>query len=153
MATVCSLIRFAEMLCAQYENWRSKDLPLSMSGPSSSQPANGMLRLRCVRRFNLLLYSVALAAMFIGVGVAFCGAHKVGLHISAGGILLLIPLGIERVFVLPRLKCPRCGKPFFLYQGVLALTQQLPLVNRSCLHCHTRIEGRRARDHDREIAL
>ena len=84
---------------------------------------------------------VGISVAFAGFSAAFEGVYRIGLNIAGVGVLLLIPLFLERVFLVPRLTCPRCGNPFFAYKGFLGSVAQNSLLNRSCLNCGLGIYG------------
>ena len=110
----------------------------------SSKPLNQMRFVRNVRRVNIVAYSLALVAMCAGACAGACdfmffGLHGPGILVVSVGLMVLF-LVVERFVLLRWVKCPACGKPFFVYTDIRTNVQQLPLVNHACLHCHALVE-------------
>lgn len=93
-------------------------------------------RLRWLRRVNLILFysglvallPVALGSVIVGSEGAFTVALSVGWPCT--GIFVF-----NKYFVLPFLKCPRCGNPFFQPRGCLGFISNYNPHERKCMHC------------------
>ena len=96
-----------------------------------------------INQVNLVGYCIAFAAVLVGLGIGVAGFIDVGVQSAALGAILVVALTLESYLLLPFLKCPRCGKPFFRRAGFLA--NRVPLLNRSCLHCGLNIHTNNAK--------
>ena len=96
--------------------------------------------LRRLRRFALLhrvnRYAFFLSILFVFGGLTAAlasvewASYLVLLGFAAMGILIL-----ETYVVYPFLICPRCGKRFFLPNGLLQLLARVDALQKKCLHC------------------
>jgi hypothetical protein len=96
-----------------------------------------VLWLHRINRFNLFCYCVAFAAIVGSLAIGLGGFIVVGVRLVAVGALVIIFLTLESYLLLPFVKCPCCGHPFFRRDGLFA--NRVPLLNRSCLHCDLNI--------------
>jgi hypothetical protein len=90
-----------------------------------------------INRFNVACYAVASAGILGGLAIGFGGFIGIGVRLVAVGAVVIMSLTLESYLILPFVKCPRCGLPFFRRDGLFA--NRVPLLNRSCLHCHLNI--------------
>ena len=86
-----------------------------------------------IRRFNLLCYCIAFAAVVVGLAIGLSGVVTVGVRTVAAGAILIMFLTLESYLLLPFVKCPQCGNPFFRRDGLFA--NRVPLLNCECVHC------------------
>lgn len=96
-----------------------------------------MLCLHRINRLNRLCYGVTFAAVLAGLAVGLGGFIDVGVGLVAVGAILIFSLTMETYLILPFVKCPRCHRAFFRRDGLSG--NRVPLLNRSCLHCHLNI--------------
>ena len=88
-----------------------------------------------LQRFNVFAFYAALLGVFSGLAITCAGFETTGTAAGGLGMSLLAILIMEKILVIPLLKCPSCEAPFFTYPGALGLIAKLNPHNRNCVNC------------------
>ena len=80
--------------------------------------------------------------VFGGLAVGVAGLREVGAIATTAGMSLAILLVVERFLIIPFLKCPSCGDPFFSFKGTVGFLGKLDPHNRKCINCGLSIDDK-----------
>lgn len=94
-----------------------------------------LARIGRLRLVNLGCFYGAFLAVVSGLTLSLGGFDRPGIFVAILGAVLFMVLLAESYLVLPFLKCPRCGNPFFVPCGWLAILYRINPHWRSCIHC------------------
>lgn len=87
-----------------------------------------------LQRVNAIAFCVAMPALLFGLMISTWW-EDIGLFLFKAGFLTLGVLLFESYFVLPRLKCPRCGLRFFVPNVWYHWFLMINPFNRRCVSC------------------
>ena len=121
-----------------------------MSDHGDAIDFNRLRRLCSRHRWMWILFFVTMVTFVVGVvgGLAtaespvtfFQLAYHAGFTLVAVSIILSFPFG--------RQACPRCGKPFYVAEGVRGFFCRVNLLNRVCVHCGLSLDETRREGHN-----
>ena len=91
-------------------------------------------RMARIHRINFHLFWIALVLVFGGAAVALL-AWQWAVYAFAAGFAIGVVVLLESCLLYPFLKCPRCGRRFFLPNGAIAVFAKIDACQKECLHC------------------
>jgi len=127
-----------------------------MSDHGEAIDFNRLRELRSRHRWMWVLFFVTVVTFAVGVVGSMVTAESPTLLFEltyyAGVALVVIMVVLSLPF--RRQACPRCGKPFYVAEGLLGFFCYVNLLNRGCVHCglsldETPPEGHNTAEHER----
>jgi hypothetical protein len=96
------------------------------------------------RRVHIASFYGGFLAVVSGVALGIAGVEWAGALLFILGFILSGALLAESYLVLPFVRCPSCGHPFFVPGGWRSVLYRINPHRRTCVHCGSEANGGRA---------
>ena len=112
-------------------------MPTPTSKPESNLPYKPALdRIRSIHRRQTWLFYASCLLVLVGVVAILANPDsQLGFYLTATGLGLGAVTVIPTYFIYPRLRCPRCGKRFFLSESAWHVIEKINTNQKHCRHC------------------
>lgn len=87
-----------------------------------------------IHRINSMMFWVAMPLVFGGAGLGMLVWEPI-VYLAALGFGLIGLVVLQTFLVYPFLRCPRCGRRFFLPDGLLGFVAKISPFRDACMHC------------------